>query len=137
MTDEEFLEAFESQSLPPGSLSHQGHVRLTWILLRSSSLLEAIRRLTCGFRAFAVSQGKPEVYHETMTWTFILLIHDRMQRQSDSGSWESFRAENRDLFRGRDLMKEYFREETLNSEMARETFLLPDCWQSGDEKIQS
>jgi hypothetical protein len=41
--------------------------------------------------------------------------------------WPEFRAENPDLLdRKRDILKRYYRPETLQSELAKRTFLLPD-----------
>jgi len=79
----------------------------------------------------AAASGKPSLYHETITWAFLLLIRERLaralQRSGRLPSWDEFEAENRDLLKGKDdVLREYYREETLKSELARKTFVLPD-----------
>lgn len=42
-------------------------------------------------------------------------------------SWDEFATENKDLLKGRDhVLKEYYTDETLESELARKIFVLPD-----------
>ena len=46
----------------------------------------------------------------------------------DHADWSmQFAADNKDLLRGKDhVLKEYYKDETLKSELARKTFILPD-----------
>jgi hypothetical protein len=126
MTHEELLHDFECCLLPPGTLSHRRHVRLAWLVLQEEPLLGAIERLCRGFRAFAEAKGKPEKYHETVTWAFILLINERLERGGRTGDWEAFAADNADLFDGRARLAELFQRTTLESDLARRVFVLPD-----------
>jgi hypothetical protein len=67
------------------------------------------------------------LYHETITWAYILLIRERMARAEREETWPEFKASNADLFdRERNILKKYYREETLASDLARSTFVLPD-----------
>ena len=75
--DAKLIHGFRSCELP--SLSHEEHVRLAWIVLQDQSLLPAIETLRQGFRAFAQAKGKPEIFHETITWAFTVLIHERIE----------------------------------------------------------
>jgi hypothetical protein len=86
---------------------------------------------------FAVANGKPNLYHETITWAFLLLIQERIARSPHySGklpSWDQFGADNKDLLKGKEnVLKKYYRDETLQSDLARKTFILPDRSLSGD-----
>lgn len=122
MTDREFLDAFESGTLP--SFHHADHVRLAWIFLRQSPLLEALERFSAALKAFAESKGAAGLYHETITFAFLLLIHERM---GDHADFDSFRAANPELFRWKpSVLDEYYRPETLHSDEARRVFVLPD-----------
>jgi hypothetical protein len=128
MTDEEFLRRFEAGTLPDGGFHHRDHVRLAWLYLGRHPLLEAIARFRDGLRRFAAARGKPGLYHETITWAFLLLIHERMARRPPStASWEAFAAANPDLLVWRpSVLGTYYRDETLASELARRVFVLPD-----------
>jgi hypothetical protein len=123
-SDDDLLVAFETTALPPGAFHHHEHVRVAWILLRRCGPLEALERICSGLRRFAAAAGKPEIYHETITWAFVLLIRERMAEQEET--WEAFAARNGDLLAGRSALDRYYRPETLASERARRSFVLPD-----------
>ena len=54
------------------------------------------------------------------------LIHERMRRGAEA-SWEEFAAANPDLLTWRpSILAAYYREETLRSDLARASFVLPD-----------
>lgn len=126
MTDAEFKEAFESGRLQPADFHHRDHVRLAWLYLRQESILSAIARFSEGLKCFATRAGKPGLYHETVTWAYLFLIHERMV----AGSAETFAAfaeQNPDLVvHPQSLLGRYYRTETLSSDLARRTFVLPD-----------
>ena len=79
-------------------------------------------------REMAARHGVPGLYHETITWAYLLLVHERMQRDGALCEWESFCEANRDLFAWKpSILERYYRPETLNSELARSVFILPDA----------
>jgi hypothetical protein len=126
MDDRDLLVAFEHGSFKPGELTHERHVRVAWLILQREPLEQAIETLRGGFRRFAKSIGQPEIYHETMTCAFAILIDAAMHECGDKNDWIIFRAENPQLFRGVTLLNEHYESETLNSDEARQTFVLPD-----------
>src|SRR5262249_5019466 len=98
MNDHEFVVAVESCAISCSDFHHADHVRLAWIYLRNYSLIEAIEHFTQSLRRFAVHCGVPGKYHETITWAYLLLIHERMQHDDAPCGWEGFRTANADLF---------------------------------------
>ena len=57
----------------------------------------------------------------------MLVIHDRMQRAPEVASFEEFARTNPDLFEWPSpILARYYTPETLNSPLARTTFLMPD-----------
>jgi hypothetical protein len=95
-------------------------------------VLEAIERFTTSLRRFAAHHGVPGLYHETITWSYLLLIHERMQRDDSAKDWDSFRSANRDLFDRRpSVLDRYYAPGTLASDLARRTFVLPDAGMGG------
>ena len=123
MRDRDFVEAFESCTLPPDQFPHRAHVRLAWLYLRDGSLLEALTRFVEGLKRYAASLGATAKYHETVTWAYMFLIHERMEREPCE-SFEEFASANEDLFNG--ILEKYYRRETLASEHARRAFVMPD-----------
>jgi hypothetical protein len=126
MTDDELLRSFEAGEAPPDGFHHEQHVRVAWIYLQRLSLAEALGRFTAGLRHFAEKQGSPQLYHETITVAFVLLINQRLRSDHD-GPWEAFAARHPDLLRWKpSILDRYYRDETLWSERARQTFVMPD-----------
>jgi hypothetical protein len=127
MTDEELMRQFEDASLPPDTFHHLEHVRAAFLYLRNYPVLEAIARFSAALKRFAAAQGKAERYHETITWAYLLMVRERMARSGGCQSWAEFAAANPDLLRYQDgVLKKYYRDETLASEVARGTFVFPD-----------
>jgi hypothetical protein len=127
MSDEELLAGFENCTLANEAFHHQEHVRVGFLYLSRYPTLEALQRFSTALVRFATAHGKTTLYNETVTWAYILLIRERLARAGCVQSWEQFRAGNPDLLdRTRDILKRYYRAETLQSELAKQTFLFPD-----------
>ncbi len=125
MNDADFAGGFERCTLPNENFHHRDHVRLAWIYLRDLPPLDALARFTTSLKRFAAANGHPELYHETITWACLLLIHERMQRRP-ADDFEAFSAENPDLFAWKpSILDRYYDRTTLDSDLARRTFLMP------------
>lgn len=123
----DFIRRFESGELPPADFPHREHVRLAWLYLRLCPAREALERFSTGLKRFAALNGKPDLYHETITWAYILLINERTARAVRAQEWEAFAAANADLLDWQNsVLKTYYREETLRSDLAKKVFLFPD-----------
>ena len=124
---DEFIARFERGEIAAAEFPHREHVRLAWLYLRRLPLPEACARFVEGIRRFAAAQGKPERYHETITWAYLLLINERDARAGRTQTWDEFAEANADLLDWQNsVLKNYYREETLSSDAARKIFLLPD-----------
>ncbi len=127
MNADTLLARFEDCSLDPAQMDHQLHLRLTWILLRRYSLIEALDRSTSGLRRFTRTHGAKGKYHETITWAWVLAVHERLSVDGDDASWEVFIHRHPELLRRQPgLLADYYRPETLDSEFARQSYVLPD-----------
>lgn len=127
VSDDEFLASFENCTLAGGSFHHADHVRMAFLYLCRYPALEAIRRLSASLARFAASNGKPERYNETITWALLLLIRERMVRAGGQPDWAEFAAGNADLLSWQNnILKKYYRDETLSSDLAKTCFLFPD-----------
>lgn len=124
MDDRDFIAAFEACTLPPAEFSHRAHVRLAWLYLREEPLLGALNRFAENLRRYATSLGAASKYHETITWAYLFLIHERMQR-TPAASFDEFAAAHEELFNG--ILEKYYRKETLASDVARRSFVMPDA----------
>ena len=126
MTDEQLVAAFESTELPRDQFTHTNHVRVAWWYLRQASLPEALHRFSTALRRFAEAKGAPGKYHETITVAYMLIIAERLAG-GPHWSWNQFAAENPDLLvRSPSPLAVFYTSETLISERARHTFVMPD-----------
>ena len=127
MNDQEFIQRFENCRLPAENFHHGDHVRVVWLYLRCYSVLETLVRFSEGLKRFAIANGKANLYHETITWAYVLLINERIERSGPEQSWAEFVDSNPDLFDWKNsILKSYYLDETLRSEMARKIFVFPD-----------
>jgi hypothetical protein len=127
MTDDEFIASFEACSFATESFHHSDHVRMAFLYLSRYPAVEALQRFSTSLARFATANGKPNLYHETITWAFLLLIRERLARAGSPLTWTEFAATNEDLLNWEDnVLKKYYRSETLSSDLARTTFLFPD-----------
>jgi len=121
----EFIRQFETDSLA-GEFHHVDHVRLAFAYLSELPALEALERFAAALKRFATARGRATLYHETITHAYFFLIRERMAR-FPSASWESFARENADLLQWKPgILRRYYRESTLRSDLARSVFLFPD-----------
>ncbi len=126
MTEGELLAALEDGTLPPAAFRHRDHVRVAWHLLRALPPLAAMARFETTLRSYAAAIGKPDLYHATITWAYLLAINERLERGDRAASWASFEAANPDLF-AREFLAGRYRAETLASPLARRVFVFPDA----------
>lgn len=127
MSDDEFIAQLESCVLPEDRFHHIDHLHAAWLYLTRFPATEAIARFSEVLRSYAASLGKSDRYHETITWAYMLLVNERIRRSEPDGTWQEFAAANSDLFdRNSPILLGYYRPETLDSQLARRVFLMPD-----------
>jgi hypothetical protein len=130
MTNEKIIIEFELGLGPGGSFHHADHIRVAFAYLSQYSVLEALQKFSTALQRFAAAQGKPHLYHETITWAYLFLIRERILRANHQQAWEEFAATNPDLLTWEretgGILGQYYQPETLASAAARATFLLPD-----------
>ena len=126
LTDDELLARFEDGSLPRDAFHHEQHVHVAWMFVRRDGMPDALGRFSRALKRFAESKGTPGLYHETITWAYLLIIGERMAR-APADTWREFAAANRDLLTWKpSLLDRYYAAGTLSSALARRAFLMPD-----------
>ena len=127
MNGEELIAAFESGRTAADTFHHSDHVRLAFEYLCKYSPIEALDKFSASLKGFAAAQGKADRYHETITWAYLFLIRQRMAQAGSAQTWEQFAGQNPDLLVWRpSLLERFYSRQTLESDLARKTFLFPD-----------
>jgi hypothetical protein len=126
MTNEELIHRFENDTVPEDSFHHADHVRLAFAYLCEYPVLQALEKFAGALKRFAAARGKTQLYNETITCAYFFLIHQRMAGFKGE-DWKEFARRNPDLLTWKDgILRRYYREATLKSDLARTVFVLPD-----------
>ena len=126
LSDAELLARFEDTTLPKELFHHADHVRTAWLFIARDGMPGALDRFPAALKRFADAKGASTLYHATITWAYLLLVHERRQR-SPSPDWPAFAAANGDLLSWKpSLLDQYYTPETLWSDLARRIFVMPD-----------
>ena len=97
MSEQTYIDLFESGAISSSAFHHADHVRLAFCYLTQYSPPEALQRFSTALQRFAQANGKENLYNETITWAYLLLIHERMERCNAAQSWEAVAAANPDF----------------------------------------
>lgn len=126
MTNQEVIECFENNVMPDDSFHHADHVRLAFAYLEQYPVLDALQKFASALKRFATAHGKTQLYHETITYAYFFLIHERRVR-STRADWEEFSRLNSDLLAWKNgILNRYYQDVTLKSDLARTIFVFPD-----------
>lgn len=122
----DLLEAFTNTTLPADRFHHAQHLQVAWLFVRQYGMPAALSEFTMAIKRFAEAKGAHGLYHETITWAFLLIIAERLARQP-ADTWDAFAADNADLLSWKpSVLDRYYSTELLESALARTTFVMPD-----------
>lgn len=122
----DLLARFLDTSLPADQFHHQQHVHVAWLFVREHGMPGALGEFTTAIKRFAEAKGAHGLYHETITWAFLLLIAERQARCA-AATWEEFAASHPDLLVWKpSILHRYYSKELLASDIARRVFVFPD-----------
>jgi hypothetical protein len=133
LTDLELWKRLESVNLSNDAFKHREHIRAAFVALsKSEDLAEGALRFRRALKQFAQAQGADQKYNETLTWAYLVLIHERMHRGEFENS-QQFLAAYPELLshRGGVLGRYYDLDAVTRSPVARRLFLLPGNEQLG------
>ena len=127
LTDQEILEQFETGAFPVADFDHSNQVKMAWLFLRRDAALMALQKFVAALKNFAKINGAENLYHETITFAYFFVINERLEQTGREKIWEEFAAANPDLFDWKDnILKKYYRAETLKTDFAKRVFVFPD-----------
>ena len=125
MTTHEIIRQFETDTLA-SEFHHGDHVRLAFAYLKEFPPHEALARFTNALKRYAAARNKSQLYHETITHAYFFLIRERMARNG-TVKWDDFARQNPDLLQWKPgILDRYYRDSTLQSDLARSVFVFPD-----------
>jgi hypothetical protein len=123
---QDLFDRFVDTTLPADQFHHRQHVQVAWMFVRHYGMPAALAEFATAIKRFADAKGATGLYHETITWAYVLLIAER-QTRCQAASWEDFAAANPDLLSWKpSILERYYSSEVLKSDLARKVFVFPD-----------
>jgi hypothetical protein len=125
VTDEQFLRAFESGSLPNEAFHHLDHLRMAWLYVRRDGAAEAESEVVTNLRRFAAAKGALPIFNETLTRFWVRLVAHVVDHFPDAERVDAL-VDCWPLLRDKSLPYRHYRRETLFSPAARDGWVMPD-----------
>lgn len=123
--DADLVTAFETLAIPPADFTHREHVRLAFAMLNGADFGEAAVRYRSALRRFATAAGAAGKYHETLTWAYLAVVHQRMHEHPCATSFELL-ARFPELLDHRTALASHYDVAAITaSPVARRVFVLP------------
>ena len=126
LEDGELVARFEACTLPAASYHHREHLRIAFAMLRGADFGVAALRFRDALRRYVAAVGAAAKYHETLTWAYLALVHERMAEAPAVDS-RAFLARHPELLdhEGGALARHYDVAAITRSPIARRVFVLP------------
>lgn len=128
MNDAELRAAFEGQSISNEDWSHEYHIRVAAIYLKSYDFEVALEKVKSGIKKLNAVNEVPESqfrgFHETITIGWLKLLESKLKARNASSSLELIN-QNTELLNAR-LLSEFYSSDRLMSLEAKANFIEPD-----------
>jgi tetratricopeptide (TPR) repeat protein len=125
MAETKLLALFERCELPRRMWNHRAHVTVAYLYLRQYPLPVAIAKMRAGIQAYNAVAGQGVGYHETVTRTWLHLIHTTMHNHGASDSARNFFNRHTYLL-DKTLPLLFYSDQRIMSGTARAGFIEPD-----------
>jgi hypothetical protein len=124
LTDDEFIETFETGAIPNHEFRHIDHIRMAYLYLKRNEFDSAAEKIVTGIKTFAAIHQLAKLYHHTITWFWIYAVYAAM-REFDEYGFREFLERNPALG-DKDYILEFFSKPLLMSDASRASWVMPD-----------
>jgi hypothetical protein len=125
VTDDEFLQAFESCALPSDAFHHLDHLRMAWLYLLRDGVARGEETVLTNLRRFAAAKGALPIFNETLTRFWVRLVAHVATHHPDADRFDAL-LESFPPLRDKSLPYRHYRRETLTGPAARQGWVMPD-----------
>jgi hypothetical protein len=125
MTDDQFLQAFESGSLPNAAFHHLDHLRMAWLYVRRDGAELGEAEVLTHLKHFATVKGALPIFNETLTRFWVRLVAHVADHNPDANSFDAL-VTCWPRLRDQSLPYYHYQRETLQSPAARNSWVPPD-----------
>ena len=123
-TTEEFLEKFETRQLSIADFDHRVLLRTIWCYLKTYGRKDTVKRLFDNLKVYIAD------FNETLIYFWIQIVHYACEAtKNPSEDFSGFLLLNPQLLNEHDFPLTYYKKDTLFSQQAKTTVVLPDVKQ--------
>ena len=126
LTDKEFVTQFRSCQLDPELFTHEAHLRLAWIYLKTYGIDHSVEELPKQFKAFVAYAGATDKYNETVTVAALKVVNHFMASSSEDNFLDFIANNPRLMTDFMQLLTSHYSIDIFNSERARKEYVEPD-----------
>lgn len=119
----ELTRSFEAHRIDNSTFHHKQHLEVAFELLGKYDFVDATAIYAKGIKTIAANAGAPKKFNTTITFAFMSLIAERMEK-SGRITFEAFLEDNPDLLSMK-ILEGWYVQEQLFSDIARKIFLMP------------
>ena len=125
MLTDPLVQAFETASVDPKAFRHREHLYVAWCYWSELSLEEALYRYVSKLRQLGNALGAADKFHATITWAYMVLLSEAMEKSPDMSFDELLTANPQLLDHKSGALAQYYDPKQLASDEARRRFVLP------------
>jgi hypothetical protein len=129
MSDDEFIQQFETSTFPFDQWHHRAHVKPAYLYLVRFGREVAAQKLRTGIRAYNAANHVPDEptrgYHETMTMAWLHIIHATITIYGPLATADEFFEFHPQLGQKK-ILRLFYSPEMFMSPRAKQEFLAPD-----------
>ena len=119
----ELTKRFEAADIDPAAFGHEEHIRVAVDMLNAYGFADCAARYANCIRTISIEVGAPDKFNITITLAFLSLIAERLAA-APTTDCDAFVRQNQDLL-SKSVLLDWYTEEQLQSDVARQVFLLP------------
>ena len=125
LNDTEFAKQFKEATLKPELFTHEAHLRLAWIYIKTHGIDKAITLVCEQLINYVMHLGARDKYNETVTVAAVRAVYHFMLK-SKSAKFKDFMEEFPRLkSEFKSLLSQHYDIDIFKSEIAKSTFIEP------------
>jgi N-formylglutamate deformylase len=126
ISDAALLQEIASGRLNPEIFTHEAHLRLAWILIRSRGVESAVKDVATLIKKYVEQLGVGHKYNHTVTVAAVYAV-DHFIRKREIGSFQTFIETYPQLLTNfKDLLQSHYSIDIFHSKHAQTTFIEAD-----------
>ena len=126
LSDTQFEEAFKRATLAPQLFSHEAHLRLAWLHVKSYGVDNAILNITAQIKNYTLVLGAEDKYNDTVTVAAIKIVYHFMQKAT-SDNFKDFMLEFPRLKSNfKDILSQHYGFDIFTMAESKSSYVEPD-----------